>query len=149
MGTLKGIAFRQQKNGVMETSNSAQVTTEKGIADDFRGKPGKRQVTVLSEVCWQQTCSELNQQLLWTDRRANLFVSDLQFGAQDVGKTLIIGDCTLLITRETDPCNKINKAHPELKKALTPNWRGGVCCKVIANGNIQIGDQVKLVTQKV
>jgi MOSC domain-containing protein YiiM len=147
VSTLKGIAFRQQKNGAMETLEKSHITTQAGVVGDFRGKPGKRQVTVLSDVCWTKTCSELNEQLPWTARRSNLFISDIQFGPQDVGKTLLIGDCALLITRETDPCNKIDMAHPGLKQALSPNWRGGVCCKVITSGEVHIGDSVKLVKQ--
>jgi MOSC domain-containing protein YiiM len=38
----------------------------------------------------------------------------------------------------------MDKLHQDLTAALTPDWRGGVCCKVITAGTIQIGDRVEI-----
>ncbi len=62
----------------------------------------------------------------------------------DVGRMIHIGNAILEITRETDPCYKMDKAHQGLKEALMSGWRGGVCCKVIQAGTITSGDNVEL-----
>ena len=45
---------------------------------------------------------------------------------------------------ETDPCSRMDEQHAGLRDALTPDWRGGVCCRVIAGGNVAVGDEVRL-----
>ena len=144
MTTLKGIAIRKQSKGAMVLLQQSIITRQHGVANDLRGKPGKRQVTVLAEPSWQQACDEINTQLPWQLRRANLLVTDIEFTAADVGKTLSIGSVRLLITRETDPCHWMDKVQFGLQQALAKHWRGGVCCQVIHDGTINIGDIVTL-----
>jgi MOSC domain-containing protein YiiM len=33
---------------------------------------------------------------------------------------------------------------PGLRAALTPDWRGGFLCRVIADGEIAIGDEIRI-----
>jgi len=33
-----------------------------------------------------------------------------------------------------------------LRKALTPDWRAGVACRVVHGGTIMVGDEVTLTT---
>lgn len=144
MITLTGIAIKQASRSPMQETDSATITREKGLTGDFRGKPGNRQVTVLSHESWQQACSELNTELPWTTRRANLLLTGIRFNPEDVGKALLIGDVRLEITRETDPCKRMDEARQGLKNILTPDWRGGVCCRVISGGQVSAGDVVTL-----
>jgi len=142
MVELAGIAIRKKSRAPMQALLHCGVTLERGLAGDFRGKPGKRQVTVLSEESWLQACNEVGQELPWLTRRANLLVRGLEFSAVDVGRVLCIGAVKLQITRETDPCQRMDDAQPGLKNALAPDWRGGVCCRVLAPGQIAVGDTV-------
>lgn len=144
MATLEGIAYRHKPKAMMLESRGLEVSPERGIAGDCRGRPGKRQVTVLSLESWQKACAEVDTDLHWTTRRANLLVRGLAFGPESVGKVIRIGDVRLEITRETDPCRRMDQAHPGLKRALSPGWRGGVCCRVIKGGWLAIGDQVQM-----
>jgi MOSC domain-containing protein YiiM len=144
MSTLIDIAFRTTSKASMQTCNQANVSLAKGVEQDFRGSSKKRQVTVLSTVDWQQVCKEMDADLPWTTRRANLLVDELTFSQADVGKTLRVGDIELEITQETDPCIRMDEQHQELKSALMPDWRGGVCCKVIKAGSLKVGDSVEL-----
>ena len=48
MGRLAGIARGEQKRADMEVLEDAEISEQTGVAKDFRGKPGKRQVTVIS-----------------------------------------------------------------------------------------------------
>ncbi|MGJ8679289.1 MOSC domain-containing protein [Paraglaciecola sp.] len=131
----------------MQTHFSCEVTAKSGVEHDGRGKPGKRQVTVLSKEQWLEACEDIHTVLPWTIRRANLFVEGVSFSQEDVGKHLKIGELILLINRETDPCPKMDAQHQGLTQALEPYWRGGVCCTVIQSGEIKLGDQVEWYTQ--
>ena len=144
MPTLTAIAYRTKPKAPMTEIDSVEITCEQGVVPDTRGKPGKRQVTILSLESWQIACADLGVELPWTTRRANILVSGISFSASDVGKILQIGDVRLQITVETDPCNRMDEQHQGLTVALTPDWRAGVCCRVLSAGHIQINDQVSL-----
>jgi MOSC domain-containing protein YiiM len=142
---LIDIAYRPAARAPMQTKKQSMLTRVAGVDEDARGKPGKRQVTVLSQIQWQATCEELNTQLPWTIRRANLLVDAVEFDASYVGKQIKIGELRMVITQETDPCPKMDRQHQGLTLALEPNWRGGVCCRVIADGRIRVGDTVEII----
>jgi len=142
---LLDIAFRLKSKAPMQTKNASMVTKVAGVEDDFRGKPGKRQVTVLSLEQWQLACNQIGCTLPWTVRRANLLVSGVIFDASMVGQQIKIGQLILLITRETDPCPRMDAQHQGLTQALTLDWRGGVCCRVIADGRIKVGDPLSII----
>ena len=137
---IQSIAYRKKPKAPMTEIDSVEITCEQGVVPDTRGKPGKRQVTVLSLEAWQTACAELGVELPWTTRRANILVSGITFSADDVGKILQIGDVRLQITVETDPCNRMDEQHHGLMAALTPNWRAGVCCRVLSGGQIRVND---------
>ena len=60
----------------------AEATGSGGVADDFRGRPGRRQVTVLRLEDWQAACAQAGRpELPWTTRRANLLVSGIDVAA--------------------------------------------------------------------
>lgn len=124
---------------------TSKVTAEAGVEGDFRGNPGPRQVTILSEEAWRAACVDFEKKLPWTTRRANLLVSEITFGPDSPGRVLEIGDTRLEISMETDPCSRMEEAHAGLKKALAPDWRGGVCCRVLSGGSISVGDAVQLI----
>ena len=145
MGELVGIAIRDAKRAAMRELQSATVTPDAGVADDFRGKPGKRQVTLLSADVWNTVCAELNSDLPWTIRRANLLVAGIDL-PKSAGETIQVGPVKLRVTMETDPCSRMDEQHDGLRAALTPDWRGGVCCEVLSGGEISIGDSVQLET---
>lgn len=142
MNSLIGIAIREGPRAPMQTVVHCAVSGEAGLAGDRRGKPGKRQVTVLSESAWLRACAALGRPLPWTVRRANLLVRGLEFGPDDVGRQLRIGAVILEVTGETDPCRRMDEACPGLRAALEPEWRGGVCCRVLAGGAIAVDDPV-------
>lgn len=132
----------------MEPLSRAAVSTATGVANDARGlrKPGgtgKRQVTILSREAWDAVCADLGTALDWTARRANLLVEGLAL-ERTTGRRIRIGGALLEVTGETDPCVKMDKEMPGLQAALRPDWRGGVICRVLAGGEIAVGDKVSL-----
>jgi len=147
MATLKGIAYRLKSKGEMHITEFSSVSPKSGVENDYRGHPHNRQVTVLSLEDWQRACDELKLNLHWTTRRANLLVEGIRFSPASEGDVIKIGDLHLQITRETDPCPRMEEAQSGLMKALTPDWRGGACCRVISGGDIAVGDRVEVIQQ--
>lgn len=147
MGRLVGIARRDKKRAVMQVLETAEISTNSGVALDFRGKPGKRQVTVISADVWRQVCQELGTEVPWTTRRANLLVEGLVL-PRVAGGEIRIGDVRMRVTGETDPCSRMDEQCAGLTAALKPEWRGGVCCTVLSSGAVTIGDAVSLTSAK-
>ena len=147
MEKLIGIAVKHEKRAPMQTLDAAFISFDKGVESDFRGKPSKRQVTVISKKAWQEANAQLKIDLPWTTRRANLLLDGLDL-ENTSGRTITIGDVQLLITQETDPCHRMEEAAEGLLDALKPKWRGGVCCRVISEGKVEIGDDVILSENK-
>ena len=143
MGRLIGIARREQKRAEMEVLQDAEISEQTGVANDFRGKPGKRQVTVISAESWTDTCEDLGQEIPWTTRRANLLIEGIELPHR-TGDVIEIGDVRLLVTMEVDPCSRMEEQFDGLRAALTPEWRGGVACTVLKGGSIRLGDDVSL-----
>ena len=142
-GKLVGIAKAREMRVPLEQMQSARVSVDAGIEGDARGAKLDRQVTVLFRESWQDACRELDVTLPWTTRRANLLVAGVPV-PQQAGGRITIGNVVLEIKMETDPCWLMEQSHAGLKAALTPEWRGGVCCKVLSGGDIRIGDTVSL-----
>ncbi len=142
-GRLLGIAIRSKSRAPMSELQSCEITCQEGLLGDFRGRPGARQVTVLANEAWQAATSELEQELAWTTRRANLLVDGIVLEEKQ-DAIIQIGSVALRIHGECDPCGRMDESVSGLRDALRPNWRGGACCQVLSGGTIQVGDVVEL-----
>lgn len=148
MGKVLSIATRTKTKAPMDTCSSAQVLFDKGVGNDSRGlKKGNRQVTVLGLEGWEKACTELSQEINWTTRRANFLVSGIEF-ENTTGTLLRIGTCLLEITGELVPCNRMDEQVEGLTNALVPNWRGGVTCKMVEEGEVNVGDEAVLLERE-
>lgn len=147
-GRLAGIARHAVPKGPMEVIDTAIVTLEGGVEGDVRGriKPGgrgRRQVTLIERADWDAALAEIGRTIPWQERRANLLVEDFDL-PQIPGTRLRIGTVLLQITMECDPCHRMDAIADGLQAALTPDWRGGVCTRVIEGGTIRIGDNIRI-----
>ena len=147
-GVIAGIARHARSKGPIEVIERAQVTVELGIEGDWRGvrKPGgtgRRQVTLMERGDWTAAMAEIGRDLPWWERRANLLVEfDLP---QRPGARLRIGrDVLLEVTRDTEPCHRMEAIAPGLFAALSPDWRGGACSRVLVGGEIVLGDEIRI-----
>lgn len=143
-GSLLGIAGKRSKRADMVTVDETHITVRDGLTGDWRGRPGPRQVTVLTREAWADACGVVGEQVEWTARRANLLV-DAIWLKDTTGRILRVGEVTLEVTGELEPCSRMDEACPGLCAALRPDWRGGVTCRVINGGRVRIGDPVELV----
>lgn len=153
-GRLRGIARHDRPRGPMETVGHIAVSAAEGLHGDFRGamaatkKTRKRQVSLIEVESWQAALDDLgvreHERLAWWNRRANLLVEGLRL-PREPGRIIAIG-ATLRIetTVETEPCDRMDDLLPGLRAALSPDWRGGVCGRVIDDGEIAVGDEVRI-----
>lgn len=151
LGRLTGIAWRSARRAPMQTGNSIDISIERGVEGDHKGPKFKRRaVTILAREDWEAALAELAEtgaevgDLDWTVRRANLFVEGVRL-PRALGATLRIGPVLLEVTYPTTPCARMDEARQGLRKALHPNWRGGVTCLVIEGGHVKVGDCVEIV----
>ena len=84
------------------------------------------------------------QALPWHVRRANLLVEGVQL-PREPGRVIAIGPTLRIeVTMECDPCSRMDEIQPGLKDALTPDWRGGVLGRILSDGEIAVGDEVRI-----
>jgi MOSC domain-containing protein YiiM len=142
-GRLIGIARARELRAPLEELREAQISIAHGIEGDARGMKPRRQITVLFREGWDDACRDLGVVLPWVTRRANLLVEGVE-RPRHTGGHLKIGEIELEVMLETDPCMLMERVHAGLKQALTPDWRGGVCCNVLSGGMIRVGDAVEV-----
>ncbi len=148
-GILKGIARHAFSRGPIELVSSVRVTVETGIDGDFRGalKPGRnnRQVSLMEVGDWAAAMRDVGHDLPWWERRANLLVEDFDL-PQVRGARVRIGTVLLEITKECDPCSRMETVAEGLRGALIADWRGGALARVIEGGMIAVGDTIRIET---
>lgn len=148
-GKLCGIAGRMVRRAPMAEAVQAVISQETGLSGDYKGtKHPTRQITILASEDWQAALASLPANaanLPWLTRRANLLVEGLRL-PRVKGAILGIGPAQLEITGQTYPCHRMNEAYPGLLKALAPDWRGGVTCRVLSDGEIAIGAPVHILS---
>ena len=132
----------------METVASGLITNEAGLQGDHKGpKFPKRQITILAIEDWSAALADLTLpgqrkvDLPWTVRRANLLTQGLRL-PRARGAILRVGDVELTVEAQLLPCARMDKAHDGLRKALHPNWRGGLACSVSRGGAISLQDEI-------
>jgi len=126
----------------MAPADRAIVSVADGVSGDWRGTQKTRQVTVLFAEDWARAVVGLDPAAPWTVTRATLLVSGL-VNPQRAGDVIAIGDVRLKVTGETQPCVRMDEQLAGLWDAMRPDWRGGVTARVVAGGEIAVGDVVR------
>jgi MOSC domain-containing protein YiiM len=141
-GRLEGIWIKRMKRGPMDPADEATLVADRGIAGNA-DQGGKRQVTVIEREVWDAMMDELQGDIEPAARRANLLVTGITL-ARSRGKILHVGDCRIHIQGETRPCERMDEALPGLRRAMAEPWRGGAFGVVLDDGQIRVGDPVRL-----
>ena len=148
-GRLIGIARRSAPRAPMEEIEEGRISLEAGLEGDHKGpKFPLRRITVLAREAWEAALAELDGasgpvRLPWTARRANLLVEGVAL-PRARGGILRIGPVRLEVTYPTQPCRRMEEAHAGLLKALHPEWRGGITCRVLEGGDVRLGNEVEI-----
>jgi MOSC domain-containing protein YiiM len=137
-GKLESIWIKRAKGGPMDAVAQAHAVKDRGLVGNA-DQGGRRQVTVIAREAMEAAGVELGCVVDPRFRRANLMVSGLDL-RESRGRVLRIGGLRLEVRGETRPCELMDRALPGLRKALQPEWRGGVYGVVVADGAIRVGD---------
>jgi len=138
-----GVAIKPVQEAPLKEIDFIRISIEAGVEGDWkkRSPVSHRQITVISLEQWNEACGELGISLSWSDRRSQICITGYSFSYKDVGKKIKFGGGVILeITGETTPCDRMDKVSEGLKAALTPEWRGGVTCRVIKGGTVFKGE---------
>jgi hypothetical protein len=92
MGKLEAIWLKRMKGGPMDPVTSATLKVSRGLVGNAN-QGGKRQVTLLNQVVWEDRTAQLGVMLEPATRRANLLVSGDIDLAESRHKILRIGSC--------------------------------------------------------
>jgi MOSC domain-containing protein YiiM len=144
-GHLIGIAHRAARLQPMQEIQSGKVTIAAGLEGDHKGlKFPNRQITVLAVEAWRDAVRDAGEpDLPWTARRANMLVQGVYL-PRAAGGVLRVGEVLLEVTGQTVPCKRMDDALPGLRKALHPDWRGGITCRVLQGGQVTLVDPVEV-----
>ena len=139
-GRVEAIWVKRVTRGPMTEVETASLVAGQGI-DGNANQGGRRQVTLISKEAWARAEAELGTQVEPASRRANVLLSGIDL--EDTRDRVIrVGDCRIHIRGETRPCTLMDDAHPGLRDALDPEWRGGAFGVVLDDGRISVGDTV-------
>ncbi len=148
-GRVIGIAVRPGYREPMQTLERAAVMAGGGVEGDYKGaKHPRRGVTVLAREAWEAALADLDAEqgstdLPWTVRRANLLVEGVSL-PRARGGIVRVGTAVIEVTHPTVPCKRMDEARPSLLRALYPDWRGGITCRVVEAGAVALGDSVEV-----
>ena len=142
VGKVAALALRSAPKGPMQEVHSVTAIANKGLMGDVAARPD-RAITLLSAEQWRDVTAELDVDLPWHTRRANVLV-DAGSLQHLIGKTIHVGAVEVRVEAETEPCGLMDRLHDGLRNALTPECRGGVYGRIARGGEIKIGDSVKI-----
>ncbi len=145
VGTIEAIAVRSRKKGPMEELPQAKAHAGGGIEGDLPAAPD-RSITLLSADQWKQVMRELDRDLPWHMRRANILVSGPGL-ERLIGHKIQLGSVRVAVKGETEPCQLMEQLCPGLRAALTPECRGGVLGRITRSGAMAIEDEIVLLEE--
>ncbi len=143
IGQLTWIGLRPEKRINLQAVEQVQVSVEHGLeGDHYRGKSGKRQVTLIQGEHVTAVAQFLQRAVLDPSLlRRNLVVYGINLQAFQDQQLRIGADLVLEMTGQCHPCSRMEEnLGPGGYNAM--RGHGGITAKVIQGGMIRLGDKV-------
>ena len=148
-GTLTWIGLRSEHRGAIATPTQALAVKDRGLEGDHRvdKTPGSgRQVTLISEEFIQQTTHFLGREHIDPALlRRNLVVRGINLHALRYQR-FTIGEALLEASALCHPCSRMESALGKGGVAAMLG-HGGLCCRILRTGKLQLGDRVTVYTE--
>ena len=147
-GRVEWMAVRPQRGAPVTELTKVEAVVEHGLSGDKAGlRPGgKRQVTLIQAEYLPLIQSLLsNVNVSFQQLRRNIAVSGINLNALK-DQVIQVGQATFEVTGYCHPCSKLEQqlghgAYNVLR------GHGGLTARVIASGNIVLGDEVRVITE--
>ncbi len=139
----------------MIAMDQIEVVAERGIAQDKRyfgrraanGQPSKRQMTLIEREQIAEHAATLSCPVFAPGAvRSNIETEGMNL-APLKGQTIQIGNARLLVGEPRDPCEKMDRLMPGLRKLMEDD-RQGVLAQVVASGTIRVGDEISVISEQ-
>jgi MOSC domain-containing protein YiiM len=140
-GRIERIWIKRARGGPMDAASRARAVAGRGLVGNA-DQGGRRQVTIIEQDVWDRLRAELDARVEPVMRRANVLVSGVALKGTR-GRILQLGHVRVRVLGETRPCEQMDAAVPGLRRALQPEWRGGVFGELLDDGEISVGDGVR------
>ena len=149
IGRIEWIGIRSQRRAPLTEVQEAVIDINHGLqGDHYSGRSSKRQITLI-----QSEYLDVVGAILKTERidpkltRRNFVVSGINLNALKGQQFKIGSEVILEMTGLCHPCSRMEEnLGPGGYNAM--RGHGGITAKVIAEGTIRIGDEIKMLKQK-
>lgn len=143
-GSVVAICICPKAGAPMRRVESVRAVAGQGLEGDRyiggsgswnKGKPGKRQVTLMNATFFPGTgfCFE--------DSRRNLFVEGVEL-MPFIGKEFQVGGVRMRGVKYCDPCTRPDKLSGKDGFREAFQYRGGLIAEILDDGEIEVGDDV-------
>lgn len=147
-GTVEWIGIRPERRGDVISVSQAEAQANIGLRGDHHAKAGgKRQATLIQAEHIEAAASildreEINPGLL----RRNIVVRGINLLALK-DRRFAIGEVILETTGECHPCSRMEEnLGPGGYNAM--RGHGGITARILSDGNIAVGDTVRLLSHE-
>jgi len=137
MGQIIHLQLKPAEGAPMRPVASVTAISNYGLQDDANAGRSKRQVLLIERELLDEF------QLPVGDVRENITVQGIQLAGMAAGTRVRVGQALLEATLDCAPCQFIEDKRPGLRAAM--EGKRGTLFKVIAGGEINVGDEIAVV----
>ena len=135
--TVIHLQLKPAEGAPMKPAQSVTAITGYGLKDDANAGRSKRQILIIERELLDEF------QLPIGDVRENITVQGIQLAGMAAGTRVRVGSALLEATLDCAPCEFIEDKRPGLRAAM--EGKRGTLFKVIAGGEIKVGDVVQII----